>query len=95
MSSEMTMMIFTASTSLQKILLTTKRALSARGTLAGLFLSMFCAAQLKLDLSAMTNSLSQRILTHALLNSQQSTKLGAARRKDSLASSSHLASFST
>jgi hypothetical protein len=88
MSSELTMVIFTASASSHKNLLTTHRALSARVPLVGLFLLMFCATQLKLELSAMTNSHSLRTLTNALSNSQQPTRQAAVQSRN-LASSNY------
>jgi hypothetical protein len=72
------MVIFMASNWLLKILLTSQRALSARAQLAGLFLSMFCAAPLKLEISATINSLPSRTLINALSISQPTTRLAVA-----------------
>jgi hypothetical protein len=88
MSSEMTMVIFPASTLLHNNLLTTLRKLFVRGTLVGLYLSMLCATLLKLKLLAMTNFRSKRTLSNALSNSKLSTMLDVVE-------SSHLASRNT
>lgn len=78
MSSEMAMVILPASASSHKILLTNQIALTARTRLVGLFLSLLCATHPKLELLAMTNSLSIATLTNALSISRPSTTLAAA-----------------
>jgi hypothetical protein len=85
----MTLVIFLALALLHKNLLTNQRALSARKILDGLFLSILCATNLKLELLVMTNSLSLKTLTIALSNSMPSTMLAAAWSRR-LASSSSL-----
>jgi hypothetical protein len=88
MSSEMTMVIFPALSSLHSNLLTTQKESSAVAALVGMFLSMLCAMNLKLKLLAMTNFHSIRTLTNALSNSKLSTMLDVVK-------SSHQASPST
>ena len=77
----MAMVILPASTSLQKNLLTNQTALSAISTLVGLFLSMLCAVNRKLELLAMTNYLTLKTLRDALSNSSYFIMLAAASSK--------------
>jgi hypothetical protein len=72
----MEIMIYPALIWVHMNLLTTQRALSAKAILAGMFLSLFCVAQLKLELSAMTDSLSFR--TNAISYLLPFTMLAAA-----------------
>ena len=81
MSSEMTMVIFPASTLLHNNLLTTQRELFVTAPLVGLYLSMLCAMLLKLKLLAMTNFRSKRTLTNALSNSKLFTMLDVVKSK--------------
>jgi hypothetical protein len=72
----MEIMIYPALILVHMNLLTIQRALSAKAPLAGMFLLMFCAAELKMELSAMTAFLSFR--TNAVYYSLPFTMLAAA-----------------
>jgi hypothetical protein len=78
MSSEVPMVMFSASSSLHNNHLTSQGKRFAIKLLVGLLFSILFAMHLKLDLLALKNSSLQRTLTYALSNSRLSTMLGVA-----------------